>query len=172
MKRSFLLIFLLSSAISFGQINRSKTKKSNEWRVGGTAAFNFGGNNYFGFSIAPFVGYRVSAYVEPGITAGYLYSKDDFIKQNLFHFGPYLNIYPIDNLFLRTQYEYYFGKLESETIDYSQDISENALWVGGGYRSGGSVQLFLGLMYNVFYDENSSFFSSALRPIAGVSIRI
>ncbi len=172
MKRAIFLIFLFYTAFSFGQINLPKANGNNEWRVGGTAGVNFGNNNYFGFSISPFVGYRVSSLVEPGITAGYLYSKSDFIQQNLFHFGPYVNIYPVDNLFLRTQYEYYFGKLESQSTNYSRNISENALWIGGGYRSGGAVQLYVGLMYNVLYDGDKSFFSSGLRPIAGVSIRI
>lgn len=59
MKKVLFLSCLLWTAVGFGQIDLSTANGNGEWRVGGTAGLNFGNNNYFGVSVAPFVGYRV-----------------------------------------------------------------------------------------------------------------
>lgn len=173
MKEIVFLLGVLCAAPTFSQVSISTAHNENKWRIGGYAGLNFG-SDYFGVGIAPSVGYAVSGTVETGITAGYQYSKQDYlhdeIKQNLFSFGPYVNYYPIRSLFLRAHYEYYLGnqKFDSQTYDFN----ENALWLGGGYRTPGRVQLFVGAMYNVLYQEGDSLFSSGFRPIIGVSFRI
>lgn len=147
---------------------------SNPWRVGGGVGLSFGDNSYMGFSIAPFVGYELNPYTELGIAAGYQYSKDDYIKQNLFKVGPYVNVYPIPEIFGRVQYEYYTGsaKAKSNYGGEKYTFDENALWVGAGYRNTGPVQFYIGLMYNVLYNHDSKIFSNGFRPIAGVSFQI
>ena len=46
--------------------------------------------------------------------------------------------YPFQGLFLRAHYEYYTGNIKYRVdSNYSENFEENALWLGGGYRSTG-----------------------------------
>jgi len=164
---------LFASAPSFAQINFSSPSHHNKWRVGGGLGLNFGSNDYFGFTISPFIGYEIIRNLEGGLALGYQYSKSKYYKQNLFDIGPYLNFYPISSLFLRARYDYYTGNRKIKATSRSRNFDENALWLGGGYRSGGgNVHFYVGLMYNVLYDKDKSLFSNGFRPIVGVSIGI
>lgn len=166
MKKILLFFVLIFSIPSFSQ-------ETSKWRFGGGLGLSFGSNDYFGFAISPFAGYEITPMLEAGVTAGYQYSKWNDSRQNLFNFGPYVNFYPIWNLFLRTHFEHYIGthKYNYEFGgSHKYNFDESALWLGGGYRSSGRVQFFAGLMYNVLYKEDQSLFSSGLRPIFGVSV--
>lgn len=146
----------------------------NKWRFGGGIGLGFGSNDYFGLNISPFVGYELTKSLEAGLTTGYQYSKWRNSKQNVFSVGPYLNAYPISELFLRAHYEYFTGSQTYTNLDTNNDkftFDESALWLGAGYRNTGKVQFYTGIMYNVLYNKNDSkLFSTGLRPIAGVSI--
>lgn len=174
MKRILTLIVLSISVLVLAQQNEMNTEKLSKWRFGGGLGLGFGSNGYFGFAISPFVGYEIIPQLEGGLTVGYQYSKWSDSKQNLFNAGPYLNYYPIPSLFARAHYEYYTGTNEIEydydADNYKYNFNESALWLGGGYRTTGKVQLYAGLMYNVLYDKSSSLFSTGLRPILGVSV--
>lgn len=170
MKKIILLLVLICSVNIFSQETPAESSK---WRFGGGLGLSFGSNDYFGFAISPFAGYEITPMLEAGVTAGYQYSKWSDSRQNLFNFGPYVNFYPIQNLFLRTHFEHYIGtnKIDYEFEgSYKYNFEESALWLGGGYRSSGKVQVFGGLMYNVLYKEDQSLFSTGLRPIFGVSV--
>lgn len=170
MKKMILLFVLICSASAFAQ---ETSVEASKWRFGGGLGLSFGSNDYFGFAISPFAGYEIAPMLEAGVTAGYQYSKWSDSRQNLFNFGPYVNFYPIQNIFLRTHFEHYIG---TNKYDYEfggshkYNFDESALWLGGGYRSSGKVQVFGGLMYNVLYKEDQSLFSTGLRPIFGVSV--
>lgn len=170
MKKIILLFVLICSVNAFSQETSAEPSK---WRFGGGLGLSFGSNDYFGFAISPFAGYEITPMLEAGVTAGYQYSKWSDSRQNLFNFGPYVNFYPIQNIFLRTHFEHYIG---TNKYDYEfggshkYNFDESALWLGGGYRSSGKVQFFGGLMYNVLYKEDQSLFSTGLRPIFGVSV--
>ena len=174
MKRILTLIVLSISVLVLAQQNEMNTEKLNKWRFGGGLGLGFGSNGYFGFAISPFVVYEIIPQLEGGLTVGYQYSKWSDSKQNLFNAGPYLNYYPIPSLFARAHYEYYTGtneiEYEFEADNFKYNFNESALWLGGGYRTTGKVQLYAGLMYNVLYDKSSSLFSTGLRPILGVSV--
>ena len=174
MKRILTLIVLSISVLVLAQQNEMNTEKLNKWRFGGGLGLGFGSNGYFGFAISPFVGYEIIPQLEGGLTVGYQYSKWSDSKQNLFNAGPYLNYYPIPSLFARAHFEYYTGtneiEYEFEADNFKYNFNESALWLGGGYRTTGKVQLYAGLMYNVLYDKSSSLFSTGLRPILGVSV--
>lgn len=176
MKKLFCLLFLCIPVLLLGQgvsINKGKqlnTSEPSPWRVGGGMGLSLGNNNYLGIKIAPFVGYEISSNFEAGATIGYQYSKRTNTKQHLLNMGPYLNFYPIPEFFARVQYEYYRGTNKNRKTDNSYNFDENALWVGGGYRSTGRVQFYAGLMYDVLYKSKSRALSNGLRPIAGVSI--
>ncbi len=173
--KGFLILALLSLSVSaISQQSEIDSQKPGKWRFGGGLGLGFGSNGYFGFAISPFVGYEIIPQLEGGFTVGYQYSKWSDAKQNLFNAGPYLNYYPIPSLFARAHYEYYTGTSEIEydydADNYKYNFNESALWLGGGYRTTGKVQLYAGLMYNVLYDKDSSLFSTGLRPILGVSV--
>lgn len=171
MKNIFLCSFLLISFTVFGQISvgTGTTKQQNNWRVGGGIGLGFGNNNYFGFSVTPFIGYMIAPQLEGGVKVGYQYGSQKNWKQNLFNFGPYMNYYPVRSLFLRAEYDYYTGNQKyGDNTSISYD--ESALWVGGGYHTSGAVQMHAGLMYNVLYKEGESMFSNGFRPFVGVSV--
>lgn len=172
MRCILLISCLLFTSLSYSQIGigSRSMKQQNQWRVGGGVAMSFGNNNAFAVNISPFIGYEVITNLEAGISTGYQYSKYRDQQQNLFSIGPYLNYYPMESIFLRTQYEYFTGKSKIKNTNYSSSFDESALWIGGGFRSGGSVQLHVGILYNVLYEENKSLFSEAFQPIIGVSI--
>jgi len=168
MKKLFCISLLLFSVSLYSQLGVGT--HIGKWRVGGGLGVNFGDNNYFGLNIYPNIGYMLAPKLEAGLTLGYQYSSWKNVKSNLFSAGPYANFYPINELFMRGHYEYFTGnsKIKGEPDSYSYD--ESALWLGGGYRSGGKVSFYAGLMYNVLWDKDNSIFSNGLRPIAGVSI--
>lgn len=173
MKKIIYLFFLIFSILVKCQETNYEEYSPSKWRFGGGLGLGFGSNGYFGFAISPFVGYEIIPQLEAGATVGYQYSKWNDSKQNLFNFGPYLNYYPISFLFARAHFEHYTGK---NKFDYgsigsgSYTFDESALWLGGGYRSTGRVQFFAGIMYNVLYKEETSLFSTGLRPIVGISV--
>lgn len=167
-KVSFILFFILGTC--WAQITPSSsdtTPTPNRWVFGASAGLGFGNNDYFGFNISPAVGYMVGHGLEVGATAGYQYSKDNYSKVNLFSAGPYVHYSFIPQFFGRAHYEYYTGNIDYKNSDYQNNISESALWVGGGYQSFGRVGFRAGIMYNVLH-SNKSIFSSNIRPFAGV----
>ncbi|MFV0212358.1 hypothetical protein OBK22_11210 [Empedobacter falsenii] len=170
-----LLLFIISLTLSstiYAQINQNQAFNNN-WRFGGGLGLSFGNNGYFGFNVSPSVGYMIANNLELGATAGYQYAKDDYAKLNLFNAGPYVNFFPVENLFLRANYMYYTGKQkynERYNYNYETNLDESALWLGAGYQSSGPVRFQAGVMYNVLYKENESIFSSGFQPFMGVSI--
>lgn len=172
--KNFITTALLIAGITFGtaQIAIGTSKTDGKWRVGGGVGLGFGNNGYFGFNVSPFVGYAVAPKLEVGATAGYQYSKNDWVKTNLFSAGPYANFYIIDQLFARGHYEYYTGNQKVESSDQKFSFDESALWLGGGYQSTGKVRFQTGLMYNVLYKEDESIFSSPLRPFGGIAVSL
>lgn len=172
MRYILLLSCLLISGLAYSQIGigSSSVTQQEKWRVGGGVAMNFGDHGAFALNVSPFIGYEVVQNLEAGVSTGYQYSKYRDVKQNLFSVGPYINFYPIQSIFVRTQYEYYTGTAKFKHLDQSSSFDENALWIGGGYRSTGRVQFYAGIIYNVLYKEKTSMFAEAYQPIVGVSV--
>lgn len=168
MKKFTILFLLLFSVPVFSQLGMATN--FGKWRVGGGLGVSFGDNNYFGLSVYPNIGYMIAPRVEGGVTAGYQYSSWKDVKSNLFSFGPYMNFYPLNELFLRGHYEYFTGNSKIKGQSGSNSYDEDALWLGGGYRSGGKVSFYAGAMYNVLWKKDESIFSNGLRPIVGVSV--
>ena len=170
-----LLLFIISLTLSstiYAQINQNQPLNNN-WRFGGGLGLSFGNNGYFGFNVSPSVGYMIANNLELGATAGYQYAKDDYAKLNLFNAGPYVNFFPVENLFLRANYMHYTEKQkynERYNYNYETNLDESALWLGAGYQSSGPIRFQAGVMYNVLYKENESIFSSGFQPFMGVSI--
>jgi len=173
MKNLISLVVLLGALqMGLSQISVGSAVQEGKWRVGGGLGLNFGNNGYFGFNVAPSVGYMLSPKLETGVSVGYQYSKSDFYKSNLFSGGPYLNYHVMQGLFARGHYEYFTGTQEYLSTNQEFDIDESALWLGAGYSTPGPVRVQMGLIYNVLYKENESVFSSPIRPFGGVAISL
>lgn len=173
MKKIISLVVLLTVfQFGFSQISIGSSATEGKLRVGGGVGLNFGNNGYFGFNVAPSIGYMLAPNLETGITVGYQYSKNDFYKSNLFSGGPYANYHIIPGLFARGHYEYFSGTQTITSTNEKRDFDESALWLGGGYQSRGPVRLQVGLMYNVLHDDDKSIFSSPIRPFGGVAISL
>jgi len=172
MRYIFLISCLLFAGFRYGQIGvgTSSMNKQNKWRVGSGLGMSFGDYGAFTLNVSPFIGYELIPNLEGGVTTGYQYSKYRDQRQNLFSVGPYLNFYPMQSLFVRTQYEYFTGSAKIKNSSYSSSFDESALWIGGGYRTGGRVQMYAGIMYNLLHKENESLFAEAYQPIVGISI--
>ena len=168
----FTTLLLLGLTVGFSQIAVGTSVNEGKWRVGGGVGLGFGNNGYFGFNISPYVGYAIAPRLEGGVTAGYQYGKNDYMKQNLFSVGPYANYYIMDQIFLRGHYEYFTGSQEITSSNMEYDFDESALWLGGGYQSSGRVRFQAGIMYNVLYKENESIFSSPIRPFGGIAVSL
>ncbi len=173
MKKILFLTFLLTLTSGAIAQNIGNQPASSNWRVGGGLGLSFGSNDYFSFNVSPSLGYSLNTYTEAGVIGGYQYSKNNYFKSNLFNVGPYVNVYPIPELFLRANYMYYSGNEKTKKDIYPQEsytVEENALWLGAGYQSPGQVRFQVGVLYNVLYKENKSIFSSAWQPFAGINI--
>lgn len=168
-KFALFFIFLFVSGWVYSQTG-GRYSHYDRLKVGGGVAMNFGNHGYFGLNISPFVGYQFTSILEGGVSTGYQYTKIRDTKQNLFSVGPYLNLYPIQNLFARLHYEHYTGTIKYKHSMQSGSFNEDALWIGGGYRTGDRIQLYIGFMYNLLYKEHKSLFAEAYQPIVGVSI--
>lgn len=172
-----ILFFTLLLAFPLGikaQIIGNQAATSN-WRVGGGLGLSFGSNDYMSFNISPSLGYSLNTYTEVGVIAGYQYSKNRYYNSNLFNIGPYINVYPIQELFLRANYMYYSGNENTKknvTPSYSYTVDENALWLGAGYQSTGTVRFQVGVLYNVLYKANESIFSNGWQPFAGINFNL
>lgn len=177
MKNIFLLIlFSLSfnyGYSQFGGITQNSQSTEKKWRLGASAGISFGDNDYLSLSLAPSIGYNLGNGLEIGATAGYQLNKNNYYRSNLFSGGPYLNYSVVPQIFGRVHYEYYSGTQKNRIYNNEYNINESALWVGGGYESGGPVSFRAGILYNVLYkNNNNSIFSSAIRPFAGIVIAI
>ncbi|MDN6279706.1 MAG: hypothetical protein L0J45_01735 [Psychroflexus sp.] len=171
MKKIVLILCLFYSGIAFSQINISNAKQDN-WRLGGNVGMSFGSDDYFGFAISPSLGYKITEDLEGGLTVGYRYSNWRDSKRNMFNAGPYLNYYTLNSIFVRAHYEHYTGTRKFKETSLTRSFDENALWIGAGFRSGGKVKVYAGMMYNVLYEKDDSMFANGIRPIVGVSFGI
>lgn len=140
------------------------------WTFGGSVGFTGGSGGRFGVSVSPRVGYLVTPELELGVKGTYAWVRSDWFTSNQFGIGPFANYYVDQRFFLGAQFQQNFisQKLRDGSATYT--ASEPALFLGAGYlmRMGGSASLQLAVMYNVFYKENSNFYSSGLVPSVGV----
>ncbi|QAR30938.1 hypothetical protein EQP59_06110 [Ornithobacterium rhinotracheale] len=166
---------LFTMAVALGMLSgqaqfhkQEQATQPNRWRLGMGAGLSFGNHSYVGVAVSPSLGYDLGSGLEAGATLGYQYNKNDYYRSSLLSVGPYVNYMFVPQFFGRAHYEYYTGEQLHKPTDAKFNISESALWLGGGYQSSGRISFRAGVMYNVLYKENESIFSSAVRPFAGV----
>lgn len=162
---SFFCLLLISFQLN-AQIDANSQTNINKWRFGGNVGFNFGNDNSYSLSLYPMLGYQITPQLLGGATLGYSYQKRSYLKQSLFSGGPFLNYIIFPQIFAKAHLEYFNGKREIAKIKYNHD--ELALWLGGGYQTGGRIGFQVGVMYNLLYDKNSSVFNSPINTFGGV----
>ncbi len=99
-----------------------------------------------------------------GVSFGYLYSKIDDFKSNVFTPGIIALYNPAEKIQLSAQFEHLFvnqtfAGSSSSSFDYS------ALYLGVAYRIGWAA---FGVRYDVLFNERDSIFVSAFSPIVRI----
>ena len=198
MRILYLIFFLLSVQVSFGQYTSeesnektnplSKLSFKDRLYTGGNVAFNIASDRgipiYF-FETSPFVGYKVDQKFSVGLGAKYIYIGS---KQANFTYSVYGG-----NIFSRYKFtESLYGHAEFEVLRaYNLDPNSTSqgdranvpmFFVGAGYNYsiGGAVNLQIMLLYDVINNINSpyqgNFMFGALGPPiiyrVGISIGI
>ncbi|MBX7052894.1 MAG: hypothetical protein K1X54_12720 [Flavobacteriales bacterium] len=145
-------------ATSSGQ-NKPKQKEPFGQRI------VYGGNigGYLGtitfLQLNPMVGYRVTDWFVPGIGANYMYAKSQGISQSIYGASAWMRLYPFQNFFAHTEYEYLSLKA-SDSYGHSFRANVPVLLVGAGYQDNG-----LGLMvlFDLIGDPYSPYSTPVIR---------
>jgi len=183
MKRSLLLLALLSSTILWSQRPEREEEKEEETKgfkkenlfTGGSVSLAFY-NNTFLIGASPVFGYSLTNWIDAGVVANYNYTSyrdisgygyNDKLKQYVWGGGAFLKIYPLRFLFVQGQFEHNFikqrylpgalgGPVESVKYDASSFL------VGGGYTTGrygkgGDPFYYVAVLFDVIGDEKSPY---------------
>ncbi|RKS55804.1 hypothetical protein BC962_0775 [Gillisia mitskevichiae] len=167
---SFLVVSLLSTAkLNAQDINPVKGQTNNFWesvRFGGSLGLNFGKNRFTGI-IAPSAIYDFNEIVSTGIGLNAAYAKQDNFKTTSLGGSVITLINPVRFLQLSLEFQELNINRKYELIGL--DLEENywvpALFTGIGYNTGNVTA---GIRYDLLYDEEKSFYSSALMPFVSI----
>ena len=151
--------------------NQKQSNFFDNFTIGGNIGASFG-NNLWGVSLAPRIGYKVTEDFEVAFSVNYYYQKSPNVRYNSLSLGPSMNYYIARNFYVNGSFQHYFISTKSKSTRITYNTEESALYLGGGYMQylGGRSYLRLGLTYNVLYDKNKSIFSSGLFPEVGIVI--
>ncbi|MDV7186186.1 alpha-ketoglutarate decarboxylase [Lutibacter sp. TH_r2] len=159
-----LVLFLISSFISYAQSSSNYLNSSKKVRFGGT--FNMGfGSNYSTLSISPSAIYDFSQNFSAGASLTYVYVKNKSTIQKSTNIlgGSLMTFYrPFSSFQLSLEYEQLHLKQNySNATGVSQ--WQPALYFGAEYITG---RVAMGLRYDILFDENkNAIYSSALSPV-------
>ena len=175
MKKLFSLITIILSLACHAQDDKNILLPQNQKQSNFFDNFTIGasfGNNLWGVSLAPRIGYKVTEDFEVAFSVNYYYQKGPSVQYNSLSLGPSLNYYIARNFYVKASYQHYFIDQKTKGVSEHYKTEESALYLGGGYMQylGGRSYLRLGLSYNVLYDKNKSIFSSGLSPEVGIVI--
>jgi hypothetical protein len=176
------LLFLITSILSLAchaqddknillPQNQKQSNFFDNFTIGGNIGASFG-NNLWGVSLAPRIGYKVTEDFEVAFSVNYYYQKSPNVQYNSLSLGPSLNYYIARNFYVKASYQHYFIDQKTRGISEHYKREESALYLGAGYMQylGGRSYLRLGFSYNVLYDKDKSIFSSGLSPEVGIVI--
>jgi len=128
------------------------------------------------FSANPFLGYKVTDKLVPGVMFQYQYIKTNSTQWTvpatlqLFGVGPFVRYTAWRNIFLQAEYEFLNGSVKIDPYP-KQTYSENNLLIGGGYFSGsGRSGIYAQLMYIPTWRGAQSVYSIPLIYRVGFSI--
>jgi hypothetical protein len=169
MKKIVLLLCFFTSLFASGQDDNTQPEyeifqvpQKSFWdhvRFGGGLGLGFGSNSTT-INISPSAIYDFENGFAMGIGVGYLYSKVEDFKSNVFSPGIIALYNPAQEIQLSTEFEYLFVNQKFGNLGGNFDYP--ALYLGVAYRTGWAA---FGVRYDVLYDERDSIFTSPFSPI-------
>lgn len=153
--------------------------------TGGTLNLSlFNGTTVLGAT--PQLGYNIASWLDAGVVFGYTYSSQrDFynnkLRQTIIGPGAFVRIFPVNFLFLSTQFEHNFVRLKDLPANggsstYKYNVS--SLLLGAGYTSGregrNSPYYFFSISVDVLQKYNSPYTdrSKNLIPVVNAGLNI
>jgi len=184
MKRSFLILALLSSTLVWSQRpekeDEDKKEDGNGFKkenlfTGGSVSLSFF-NNTFLIGASPVFGVSLTNWLDAGVVVNYNYTSErdvsgygvnDKLRQYVYGGGAFLKLYPVRFLFVQGQLEHNFIKQKylpgalggsPESVKYDA----TSFLVGGGYTTGrygkgGEPFYYLAVLFDVIGDERSPY---------------
>ncbi|WP_026837266.1 hypothetical protein [Gillisia sp. JM1] len=169
----FLLVFIISFCSSGNLIAQdSKTtqvKGKDFWqsvRFGGSLGLNFGNNRFTGI-IAPSAIYDFNEIVSAGVGLNAAYAKQDEFRTTSLGGSVIALINPVRFLQVSVEFQELniHRKYELIGLDLEEKYWVPALFAGIGYNTGNVTA---GIRYDLLYDDEKSFYSSALMPFVSI----
>ena len=166
----FVLVALFSSGNLIAQDRKpTKVQKNVFWesvRFGGSLGLNFRNNGFAGI-IAPAAVYDFNEVFSTGIGLNAAYAKQDEFKTSSLGGSIITLINPVRFIQLSAEFQELNIHRKYESIDLTREerFWVPALWAGIGYNTGNVVA---GIRYDLLYDSDRSFYSSALMPFVSV----
>ena len=176
MKKSILLILLVSFSVLSGQQNSVKTTSSKIY-YGGGIGFNFLGD-YFRISVEPMIGYKITPKFSAGVKLMYEYIKYSTTaetKYNNFGGSIFSRYRVIPQFYIHVEYAYYSYQYSAKI--FGSNYESERSWVpflllGGGYSQqiGRNSWIYAQALWDVINDDKSPY--SASEPWISVGIGI
>ena len=169
MKKILLLICFLAAMIVSAQEEQNQddnavlnVPKKSFWdnvRIGGGLGLGFGSNSTT-INVSPSAIYDFQNGFALGVGVGYLYSKVQDFRSNVFSPGIVGLYNPAEQIQLSAEFEHLFVNQKLGSI--SDNFDYPALYMGVAYRTGWAA---FGVRYDVLYDERDAIFASPWSPI-------
>lgn len=139
---------------------------------GGSLGLQFG--SFTSIYIAPIAFYDVSKKLMVGAGFNYIYQKYNYgnTQYSSSIYGPKLSAMfkPFKQLILSTEYEYNFYDRDNDYYGVPTDPYWHSTWyvgLGYGVPMGKKGGVYFSMSYDLLYDANKSYYSSAWRPTIG-----
>jgi len=162
----FVGLVTLNITFSLAQTSKNGADFWNNVRFGGSIGLGFT-NNGFNGSISPSAIYQFNEQFASGASLSFNYAKFDDDKF-LAYGGSILSLYnPIPQLQLSVEFEQLRinRTIATPTIDIEDNYWLPAFFVGVGYST---VNITVGLRYDLLFDDDKSIYGNALMPFLRV----
>ncbi|MBL4707238.1 MAG: hypothetical protein JKY48_02200 [Flavobacteriales bacterium] len=189
--KQLIIAFILFSfaTASFGQAREdkrrpsaTKTKKKfdgfklEDVVIGGNFGAQFGSTTLI--NLSPNVGYKFSENWLLGVSATYIYYREEFIRlstprttfsinTNIYGGGPFTQYYFLENFIAHLQYEYLNREAFTNVGIKIDRVGFNSVLIGGGYRSAIGANSFANIL--LLYNLNETADSPYRNPILRIS---
>ena len=175
----FLVAPLVSNAQYYQPEKKEETKQDSKQKplkdklhFGGSLGLQFG--SYTSIYVAPIVLYDVTDKLMVGVGFNYIYQKYDtgFEEVTTSVYGPKLAVIfkPFKQLIVSTDYEYNFYDRNTDYFGIPIEPYWHSTWyvgLGYGVPMGKKGGVYFSMSYDLLYDANKSYYSSAWRPTIG-----
>lgn len=143
----------------------SKTPWQQRIFTGGNFGLQFGTQTIV--QISPLLGYRITEKLSAGVTANYLYFKNNYYNYSthIYGGGVFSRLFVYENLFLHSEYEVLSLEVPRFYSTGYERTNVTSVLIGGGYREriGERSGIDLLLLYNINQSRNSPYQNPILR---------